>query len=301
MLIRIKLGRRFKGRLGHALCYMESDLPPPLPKGSNRTATAYHRGDNQHLNKIDNPMNKLSKKNIGVGCVMLLLLGGSQAGAWAAPLTFFGEDLGPGESPPGLAVFPNSTAAEAAFLSNLVGVGTETFESFGTGTTAPLALNFPGAGTATLNGNGVIRSGHVGFGRYPISGTQWWEASSIFSISFDDPVAAFGFYGVDIGDFGGQVTLQLANGGVTQLVIPNTINGPGGSVLYFGYIDTDNPFTSVTFGNTAAGTDVFAFDNMTIGSIEQVRPPSVPDTGGSALLLGCAMAALGIARFRKKA
>ena len=44
--------------------------------------------------------------------------------------------------------------------------------------------------------------------------------------------------GVDIGDFSGQVILQLQNGGVTNLVIPNTINGPGGSVLFFGFYDT---------------------------------------------------------------
>jgi hypothetical protein len=245
-------------------------------------------------------MKTLNRRYVSMGCAMLLCLGFSRTGALAVPLTFFGEDLGPGESPPGLAVFPNASAAEASFLSFLVETGTETFESFATGTGAPLALTFPGAGTATLNGSGVIESGHVGFGRYPISGTQWWESSTDFSITFSDPIAAFGFYGVDIGDFNGQVTLALANGGVTDVTIPNTIGAPGGSVLYFGYIDTDNPFISVTFGNTATGIDVFGFDNMTIGSIEQVRPPTVPDAGGTMLLLGFAMAALGITRSRYK-
>ena len=50
------------------------------------------------------------------------------------------------------------------------------------------------------------------------------------------------------------------------------MNGLGGSVLFWGLIDTDNPFTSLTFGNTAAGTDFFGFDDMTIGSVEQVVP-----------------------------
>lgn len=196
--------------------------------------------------------------------------------AGAVPLTYFGEDLGLGESTR-LVSHPNADAAQTAFLAGLVGVGTETFESYATLTPAPLAIVFPGAGTATLNGNGnvdTVVSGTNGVGRYPISGNNYWEASNVFSATFTAPQAAFGFYGVDIGDFNGQVTLTLAGGGSLTLTVPNSTGISGGSVLYYGVIATTaaETFTSVTFGNTAAGTDYFAFDDMTIGTLEQVDP-----------------------------
>ena len=155
------------------------------------------------------------------------------------------------------------------------GVGTEDFESFSLYQGTPLALTFPGAGTATLNGEGYVErvtSGTNDFGRYPISGDQYWETTDSFWIDFSDPTAAFGFYAIDIGDFSGNVTLTLENGTTETFIMPNTTNGLGGSVVYYAIINTDNLFTRATFGNTAAGVDYFAFDDMTIGSIEQVTP-----------------------------
>lgn len=87
----------------------------------------------------------------------------------AAPITFFGEDLGLGENT-ALNVFPNATTAESNFLSYLNGAGTEDFESFSVGARAPLALDFGVAGTATLGGAGIVQSAPVGstngYGRY---------------------------------------------------------------------------------------------------------------------------------------
>ena len=199
----------------------------------------------------------------------LALMTASQA--YAAPTFFFGENLGLGENT-ALSSWANASAAEAQFLSHLTGVGTETFESFGVGSSAPLTLTLPGAGTATLNGDGGVHSvtpgSTNGVGRYATSGSQFWEAASGFSISFENPIAAFGFYGIDIGDYNGQVTITTNHGDVFN--IGNTINTAGGSVLFWGIIDIENPFTSLSFGNTAPGSDYFAFDNMTIGTIEQV-------------------------------
>ena len=212
-----------------------------------------------------------------------LLAGSLSMSANAAPQFFFGEDLGLGEYVP-LSSWVNADAAQASFLSKLIGVGTETFEGFGT-TTAPLDLTFPGAGTATLSGSGSVWATSPGstngIGRYATSGSRYWDTGSLFTITFTNPIAAFGFYGIDIGDYNGQVTLTTSHGDVFN--IGNTVNGLGGSVLFWGIIDVEKPFSSLTFGNTAAGSDYFAFDDMTIGTAQQVVT-EVPEPGMLALL-----------------
>lgn len=221
--------------------------------------------------------------------VTFLFLALSTTIAAAVPVTFFGEDAGQGEAIR-LPSHPNADAARTAFLAMLINPGVENLESFANGQAAPLAANFGAAGTATLNGNGEIANvptGTNGVGRYPISGNQYWEATDSFSIDFTQPQVAFGFYGIDIGDFNGQVTILYENGVSQTLTIPNIRNGPGGSVLYFGFIDAANPFIKVTFGNTEAGTDYFGFDDFTIGTIEQVI--TIPEFPSIALPVGATL------------
>jgi hypothetical protein len=243
----------------------------------------------------------------------------SAGSANAGFITYFGEDLNSSSSIP-LAAFPNSTAAETNFLSNLSGVGTEDFESFAPGTSAPLPLIFPGAGTATLNGAGSIVSVAAGStngaGRYAISPTNYWSMStsttSAFNVGLSAATAAFGFYGVDIGDFGDQLVITLNDTNNTSFNVPNTTGSGGstdGSVLFFGFIGTTaaDTFTSVNIASTVGG-EVFAFDNFTIGSLAQVCgtpgapacPPTEVAEPTTLGIFGLGLAGLGFMRRRKR-
>jgi hypothetical protein len=104
-----------------------------------------------------------------------------------------------------------------------------------------------------------------------------------FTIDFSNPVAAFGFSATDIGDFGGRLQLTLTDGSTQTVAVPHTVLGPGGSVLYFGIIDRDNPFTRVVFTNSNPVLDQFGFDDMTIADAQQVIPAAVPEPGSVAI------------------
>lgn len=219
------------------------------------------------------------------------------AATTAAPVVFFGENQNPAGTVSGAPV-----TARGNFLSTLAGVSTEKFESFNIGTGTPLGLGFAGSnGTinATLTGAGNINNTTIN-GRFNTSagGSKYYEVSGNFTINFDQGISAFGFYGTDIGDFSGRVTLGLAGGGTTNLIVPNTINGANGSLLFFGFIDPTVSYTSITFGNTNSGTDVFGFDDMIIGDRAQVIV-DVPEPG-SAALLAIALLGLGVATRRKQ-
>jgi hypothetical protein len=218
-------------------------------------------------------MNKQVRFGFLLGLTMAVV---SAVPAMASITTYFGEDLGLGEATP-LAAFPIADAASASFQAALIGVSTESFEGIATGTVNP-TLTF-GAVTATMSSAGsfqptveFVPSGSTnGLGRYATDGEKFLATSSdSFELLFSAPQAAFGFFGIDIGDFAGTVSVTTVNSGATVYAIPHTVGGAGGAVLFWGIIDTTNLFTSVTFTNSGAGVDGFGFDEMTIGGLANV-------------------------------
>lgn len=225
-----------------------------------------------------------TRKSLAVAALALFAAAGTaQAQCPVGPPCFFGLDATGSASTRATNV--NALAARNAFFANLVGVGTEDFETRSGG--APLVLTFVGAGTATLNGSGSVviqGAGTNGAGRYPSSGTKFWETTSsannanTFTVDFDAPVAAFGFYAADIGDFGSQLSLvfHLTDLTTTTWTLPYVAGSYlDGSLMYAGYYTTGLAFTSVDFQGTSTD-DVFAFDDMTVGSIDQVVPTPEP-------------------------
>lgn len=256
--------------------------------------------------KLKNKTSRFAKP-FAAAAVMILCAGPASA----AYTTFFGRDNNPTPGSP--ATYPNSVAAESNFKSNLVGVGTETFESFPTTATSPLSLTFPGAGGATLTAtDGLINSVSPpakSNGRFPTSGTKYWSinvTTGQFFLEFAADVAAFGFYATDVGDFGGDLSLQITkSGGSTDTLTVSSGSQTDGGVLYFGLIagGAADVFKRIDFLSTG-GTqnETFGYDDMTIGALNQVcRPPecaTVP-TPGTLPLAVLAMLGLGIGLARR--
>ena len=158
-------------------------------------------------------------------------LGLLAAGSAQAFSTYFGEDINNAGGNVPLSAIPNSTAAQSSFLASLTGVGVNDFESQATGAVQPLTLNFPASLSATLSGGGgsvqAVTPGTTnGVGRYSIpsaTSSKFWEvqagAGGNFTVTFNQDIAAFGFFGIDIGDYGGQLSLQFLD--ATSAIVGN--------------------------------------------------------------------------------
>jgi hypothetical protein len=233
-----------------------------------------------------------------------LILTSASTQSFAVPVTIFGEDISTTGNP---VPFTNATTAQNSLFSNLNGVGTETFDALGVGTAAP-SVSFGAIGTATLTGgrvdDGTVVPIHSPVdGYYPFSGAQFLYAQDNFTVAFSTPISAFGFYGTDIGDHGGQLTLTLTdtNNVISILNIPHTLVSDGstnGSNLYFGFYDTNTLYKQIAFGTSAPNADGFTVDDMSVGFAATPLPAALPLFASG---MGGVMGLLGWRRKRKKA
>jgi hypothetical protein len=199
---------------------------------------------------------------------------------------FFGEDGNNSATTP-LTTLTNSDAAQAAFAAVLSSPGVEDFESQTVGVITTLNLTFPkeGGGTiaAALTGTNLQvfsqTAGTAAAGRYSIPSATSSRflrvattvAAGAITIALDQDVHAIGFYGIDVSDFGGTLTVVLKDslGAVVRTeVVPATdgsITPNDGAVLFWGIVGGGgNVFRSVEMTTTLGGGDIIGIDLLQI-------------------------------------
>ena len=232
-----------------------------------------------------------------VSTLVALLLGAGLA--HAAPITFFGEDISPG---PDSVRIPSHAVSDAARNAFLAGQASQATQSFPDGLAADTPAPIAGPPGATLTGEGRsanLSTGTDGSGGFPISGSAYWQLdANKFQIELTGSAIGIGFYGIDIGDAGGQLTVTLSNGGSFSLPSGTPASG---SVLYFGVIDASNPFNLITFERSnPLVADRFNFDDFTlVYASEDLALAPTPEPG-TLLLLGSSLAAIGAAVRRRR-
>jgi hypothetical protein len=143
-------------------------------------------------------------------------------------------------------------------------------------------------------------SGVTANGTYPTDGDNFISINSAnnFSISFSNTLAAFGYFGSDLGDSGNVLTMQFFNGSNPVAVSSQTVDAGTGSAnsskFFFGFIADDSAqyFDRVVFSSNSAG-DAIGIDQIKIGTSAQLTT-AVPEPssmlgillfGGSVVML----------------
>ena len=206
------------------------------------------------------------------------------ASAGSLLTTFFGENLTPVAAVTGAPV-----TARAAFLAALSGtVANYGFEDRINGDVGPFNFTFANSSgtittTITAPSTGVATNSATS-GRFNTTsgGTVYWRANetsaagAILTLTFSPPISAFGFYGTDIGDFGGSLTLTVRNSSTlvsTPLSVGNTIGSGGstsGCLLFFGFKDKTATYDRLTFTSNGSTADFFGFDDIVAAVAAQV-------------------------------
>ncbi|MCP1677189.1 hypothetical protein J2T57_004366 [Natronocella acetinitrilica] len=227
--------------------------------------------------------------------------------AKAAPMVFFGEDQDANQTVP---ADSEAVDAQEGFLDNLEGVRVEDFADVDEGEVFPIDIDFDGI-SATLDGtsdvgNTGVTSNNIS-GRFPVVGDKYLNVGTSdaagFELEFSEPQVAFGFFATDVGDFDGNLELTLD--GERNYVVDNTIGSfMTGALLFWGIVDEENPFQTVSFENSDEDwRDAFGFDGFTIGSEAQLvdRDPQAVPTPGTLTLLAAGLMGLAFTRLTRGA
>ncbi|WP_310487455.1 hypothetical protein [Chamaesiphon sp. VAR_69_metabat_338] len=211
----------------------------------------------------------------------------------------------------------NSQTAFGNFSANLdsATVTTESFEttatpngSFIDGLTTQISgitanFSYKKDSGASANGGASTQvqqtsiGGVLGNGAYPTDNVRFISinSSNNLSINFSSSIAAFGYFGTDLGDSGNILTMQFFNANNT-LVSSQVIGSTGSansSQFFFGFI-ADSPseeFNRVVFSNSASN-DAIGIDQIKIATPTQVKTkiPEPASVWGTLLCGGCLVA-----------
>lgn len=196
--------------------------------------------------------------------------------------TYFGENQSPAQAVSGLPAI-----RRAEFMARMAGTVTSYgFEERSNGDVGPFNFTFGAPSgtfpcTITAPGTGsVVSSATSGRFNTTSGGTNYWRANetaaagAILTLTFSTPIAAFGFYGTDVGDFGGALTIKIRNSSTsatTALVVGNTINSASGSLLFYGFVDTTGTtYNQIVFTSNGVTADFFGFDDLVAALPAQV-------------------------------
>lgn len=234
--------------------------------------------------------------------------GGATLGASAADMGAFtgamlGALSGGGGGPSGLtwfeaedqmpddAVTAGPAAERAAFMAALTVSGSEGFEgapyepgysmvgeaiavngvtaTFSAGSIEGIDPDFWTEGDP-INIAGRFNTTAPGF-PYAFRWLGFGSALTMTSITFSTPVAAFGCYATDMGDFSGQVSLVLhkSGGGTVSHDIAHTVNGDSGSLMFVGFVDDTDTYTQIDVLATTTA-EFIGIDDIVIATPAQL-------------------------------
>jgi len=245
---------------------------------------------------------------VAAPCALLALAGSANL---AQAAMFLGIDLHDSDTTP-LPVHQrvNSTQAWNDFSAQLLSYNVISFEPEEGYTAHPhfpyqpggvgLDPEFNAGGVSGRVNSAVIRHQPEGTagpphdprGRYPSHGVHYIGAiitDSIphMTIEFDEPQEVFGIWGIDVGDFGGDLLITLVGDDDNRHFVVPAISDSAefsGSILFFGFAELGFEFSTVLIGNSDP-EDIFAFDELTVGRI-------IPAPGAGATLALASFAGL---------